>query len=234
MADRERLSNVLRALSITFTLVMVFAAPAIAGISISPKNPRIDAPAISASITVANTEATTMTVRMLAYRWSTTTQTSAIRFYPAIFTLTPNEVRVVRVGLMTSPTAKEQGYRVQAIPITTPSKTQMRVITSDNVPLFVAGVDASASPHVDVRTARLPHGYRVTVANAGGAHILLSRVELRSGAKVFSAPGWYVLADRSKSFVVSAPCMPNAAVVLQEVGGLEISSRAPASCATSR
>jgi fimbrial chaperone protein len=141
--------------------------------------------------------------------------TKDLVFFPAMLTLNPQEARNLRIGANVKPGAVEKSYRVfvQELPALASADQQpastVGVLTKMGVPVFLEAQTPKTTPSVASLSLQ---GSKLTfqIKNNGNVHFRPEAVIVRAkdGQTVLhtqEVDGWYVLAGKSTTYVVSLP-----------------------------
>jgi fimbrial chaperone protein len=182
-------------------------------LSISPASP-------SALLTVRNQSSEPQRFQVTAFAWKqgpggemVLDPTSDIVVFPTLFSLTPGDVRHLRVGSTAPIGAVERTYRIvveELPPPTAPGVNGVRVLTRMNVPLFQSPTGSAPTPGIDGLAVQ---GGDVvfSVRNRGSAFFFARHVRVngvsREGKVLFSheLSGWYVLAGGLRNYTHALP-----------------------------
>ena len=209
--------------------------------SITPLRIDLDRNARSAVVTLTNTGSDSIDFQISAMEWTQDAEardsyapSTDVVFFPKILTLKPEESRVVRIGVQSTPPARERTYRLFVEPI--PKRSQEPLPPGAHVsvnlrfalPIFVKPPIVNAAGEIDhaalrdgkltlaVRNTgnehlRFDDGAALIGRDADGREILSQRLELR-----------YVLAGAAKPLSYTLP-----KEVCARLASLEVHARAP-------
>jgi fimbrial chaperone protein len=182
------------ALAAILTASAFGAAPAYAAFGLVPVSMTLSARAPITSFTITNRDAVGKVVQVKVYSWDQAqgreilADTNDVIVSPPVFSLSPLDRQIIRVGVRRKNTTTERAYRI--IIMETPAAIQARVAMAVafrvSVPVFVeATAPAGGKPEWSVRTAG-PHAAIVTVKNVGPTHLHVLGLALRDGARELS------------------------------------------------
>jgi fimbrial chaperone protein len=139
------------------------------------------------------------------------TPTKDVVFFPALFSLKPNEERNIRVGVTAKAGAVERTFRifVEELP-SEKTGTGVRLLTRMGMPIFLQPEKPAGQPVIEGPTVT---GGKLTfkVKNTGNAHVEFTAASAQAldaaGASVFQHEwkGWYLLAGGERVFEVDLP-----------------------------
>ena len=162
-------------------------APAAAGsFQVSPVNLTLPADRQSTSLTIRNNDSAPVAVRVETFGWSQQdgrdvySATSDVIVSPAIFTIAPGAVQLVRVGLRAR---NAKAYRVifEEIP-RQQSSGSVQVALRLNLPLYLAPPSPGAKPALSWKLWRSPSGEMVVEGrNAGAVQAQILGLEVEDG-----------------------------------------------------
>jgi fimbrial chaperone protein len=185
----------------------------------------------TATIRVRNNAQEKVTVQVRAVEWRQDeegrdkfTSTKEIIFFPKIFTIEPDEERVVRIGYQGEWPLREKTYRIflRELPVEKPGGTALKMALRIGMPLFISPtnkIEKVEIEKVSIEEIKPPEEKKVEpaspktmlvvrVKNSGNVHLSLKKIKAtgldESGGEVFSkeVTGWYVLAGRSRPFAI--------------------------------
>src|SRR3954470_12925572 len=174
-------------LAAVFAALAGLAAPVTAGsFQVNPVTLTLPADRQSTSLTIRNNDTAPVAVRVETFGWSQPegrdvyTATGDVIVSPAIFTIAPGAVQLVRVGLRAR---NAKAYRVVFEEIPRPHSTgSIQVALRLNLPLYLAPA-AGAKPALSWTLRRGPSGDMVVEGrNAGAAQAQILGLEVEDGA----------------------------------------------------
>lgn len=122
----------------------IFAAPALAGsFRINPVNISLPADRKAASLTLTNSGAAPVSVRILTYEWTQAdgadvhSPTDNVIASPPIFTIAPGKTQLVRIGLKTRPASGAYRVIFEEIPREDAAPGEIQVSLRLNLPLYL-------------------------------------------------------------------------------------------------
>lgn len=206
-----------RALLLVLALLPIAAQAA--GFSVAPMRGELGAKVKSASFTVANSNATALSFRVVVRKWTQDAQGNDVYVdsgdlvaYPMQFEVPANGKRIVRVGFEGAAPAKESAYRVyieELPPAAAPSAGRVgaiAVVGRFGIPVFVK--PEGARPQLAIEHVSAQRGaYTVKVSNAGTSRAKLSGITAGSGADAeFGNP--YLLPGTTREITgpIGTPC----------------------------
>lgn len=173
-------------------LVLCQAGPAGAGgLRFDPVYLHLKRDAPTTLLKLANTGATAMRYQITAFAWSQGPQgemqlkpTKEILFFPVVFTLQPNEGRIVRLGTTAPFAAFEKTYRIFIDEFESEGQRPkggpaVSIRTRVGLPVFLDPPDPVASLRVDAVTVSGGQ-LSVRLKSTGNAHVLMQGVEARA------------------------------------------------------
>lgn len=130
---------------------------------------------------------------------------------PPIFTLAPDAVQTVRVGLRRAPDAdQELAYRLylQEIPGAAPEGTGVRISLRLGVPVFAAP-PVDATPRLHWRAERERDGVWLYAHNTGNAHIQIAELALATDGKtpLVNTRSGYILPGENRRWRFDLPAI---------------------------
>lgn len=213
------------------------------GLRVSPLKVEFDKDNNSALVKISNGGAEKFTVQLDAMSWTQDAAgqdqhvpTSDIVFFPRIFSIKPGDQRTVRVGYQGAPAStQEKTYRLyaQELPVKEPGVTEMKFAIRVGIPIFVSPDSSNSAWDID-GIKWTDEGLSVLIDNSGNHNISVGAIDVtgrnNAGAELFTLNkhGWYVLAGRSRSFVLpwsQALCDQLASLDLAVTGGSETRTR---------
>jgi len=192
--------------------------------TVSPMRMELDADTRTTQVTLTNTGSDRIEFQLRVSSWTQTPEgedvyadSSDVVFFPKIFSLEPNETRVVRVGIKSVPVAVEQTYRLFIEKIPTPDRAppspgaQISINVRFALPIFVKPRSHQAKG--EFTSAILERGELVaSIHNSGNEHLRFDEGVIivgrdAQGREVFSrkAESLYVLAGVAKRHASSIP-----------------------------
>jgi fimbrial chaperone protein len=208
-----------------FVLVLALLGAAEAGASnfnLSPLQVTLSSKAPRALVEIRNQATVPLRLQLTVTAWDQSpagdmllTPTEDIILFPSLLTLEPGEMRKVRLGTATSPTASETAYRIFVEELPSQEKQpvqggQINVLTRLSIPVFVAPVKSMVSAHVQGLTVQNSM-ISFTVQNTGNVHFAPRTIHVsgRDGAgeavAIQDVEAWYILAGGSRRFEVTLP-----------------------------
>lgn len=166
-------------------------APAYAAFGLVPVSMTLSARAPITSFTISNRDAVPKVVQVKAYTWDQPqgreilADTSDVIVSPPVFTLSPLDRQIVRVGVRRRNSTTEHAYRIiiMETPATVQARVAMAVAFHVSVPLFVeATTPAGGKPDWSVRPAG-PRGAVIVVKNSSPAHLHVLGIALLDGSR---------------------------------------------------
>lgn len=164
-------------------------SPAASGsFQVNPVHVTIAANRSTASLTIRNTDAADVAVRMIAYRWTQEngedvySETTDIIASPPIFTVAPGATQLVRVGLKTRAAGGAYRVIVEEIPRDRPAGSQVQVALRLNLPLYLLPPKGAATD-LTWRAWRDPSGELfVEASNSGALHAQILEIGASTAA----------------------------------------------------
>lgn len=194
----------------------LLALPAFAGnFGVAPTRLDFDKGTRSATVEVSSEDEQKLNFQVRLFEWTQTPEgrdeyreSQDLIWFPQIFTVSPKEKRIVRVGLKGAgpQPAVEKTYRLFIEEIPQPSAAasgaEVKVVLRFGVPLFVAPAVPKRAAAIDsVQAAK--GKVVVRVRNEGTQSVKFESVRVRREASlVAEAQGWYVLAGTTRSFEI--------------------------------
>lgn len=188
-----------------------------AGMRVSPLMLEFDADSNSALVKVSNDGLQKISVQIEALSWSQDQSgqdqyepTHDIVFFPRIFSVEPGDQQVIRVGYQgESATEKQSSYRlyVQELPVQEPGQVEMKFAVRMGIPVFTSPRKPEKAWNIG-EVAITEQGFGVVVENTGNQFVRIGDISITGrgdgGAELFTIneSGWYVLAGRSRDFVL--------------------------------
>lgn len=174
------------ALSLAF-----FRAAAAASLDVNPVRVDIAAPSEPVELRVTNTGTDELSIQIDTRIWTQNAQgtddlnyTDLLLAVPPLFTVTPGEQQVVRIGYLGAPSEdSEMSFRLLltelAPPLADPARSALNMRMQLSIPVFVAPLSGPAAPEI-VLDAIEPaaDGANLTLRNTGNAHAKLLGVDL--------------------------------------------------------
>ncbi|MEP7124648.1 MAG: fimbria/pilus periplasmic chaperone [Byssovorax sp.] len=206
--------------ALSFALLQ--GAPAwAASFEVNPVRVALSSTTSSGLIAVHNLSTEPLRFQAVAYAWTQgpagdmqLAPTDDVVVFPTMFTIKPGELRNMRIGTVTQPTATEKTYRVfvdELPPLQTQlTSTTIRVLTRMAIPVFVGLPTSKPVPRVDglsVQQGKLAFALR----NLGSAFFMARHVRVAGlatdGSTVFThdLPAWYVLAGGLRAYDDALP-----------------------------
>jgi fimbrial chaperone protein len=189
---------------------------------VAPISLTLSAKVTSGMLVVTNRSPEPLRFHITAFAWDqkpdgemVLTPTKDLVFFPAMLTLNPQEARNLRIGANIKPAGAEKSYRVfvQELPALAsadqdPAST-VGVLTKMGVPVFLEGETPKTTPAL---TGLALQGSKLTfqVKNPGNVHFRPEKLLVRAkdGQTILhteEVDGWYVLAGKSTTYIVSLP-----------------------------
>lgn len=140
------------------------------------------------AITIKNSAQDPVSIRVVTYRWSQQqgedvyTEANDVLVSPPIFTIAPDKVQVVRVGLRKASSEAEASYRIflEEIPNTAIPSQGIRTVLRLNLPFYKLPKAKSAA-EVRWTAVRLDSGaIELRATNQGALHDQINRIDLRN------------------------------------------------------
>jgi fimbrial chaperone protein len=184
---------------------------------VTPIKVFLEAKTKTTSFTITNEGEEPITVEIGAVSWGQGEKgedrydtTKDLVVFPKIVTLNKGEDRLIRVGNQSRAGGeREATYRifVKELPVTKPGEIGLRMALQMSIPVFVAPLKEKKKH--EILDSQLSEGkIAFTIRNDGNAHLQVGKILAtgldEGGAEVFSkeASGWYVLAGKSRRFVL--------------------------------
>lgn len=187
------------------------AGPASAGsFTVSPVNINLPADRQAASLTLTNSDAAPVSVRVLTYAWTQVdgadvhTPTTNVIASPPMFTIAPGKTQLVRIGLKNRPSTAAYRVVFEEIPRENPAPGEIQVNLRLNLPLYLlpkgggkaalswrAWRDAAGELFIEGRNSGPVHGQvlRLTAEQAGKRQLLSRQmgVVLPASSRIWKA-----------------------------------------------
>lgn len=202
-------------------LLTVSPFGALAGsLKVVPIKVFLDDPSATAGLTLTNEGQDRITVQLDAKAWDQDDQgadqfsvTTDIVFFPRMLELEPAARQIIRIGYQgEDAAAAEKAYRIflQELPVAKPGEMALRFAITMSIPVFVRPDMEHGGAKIEEVTQK--HGrLHVTARNDGNTHVVVGEITINgldaAGRQVFTseARGWYLLANRSKTYDVPVP-----------------------------
>jgi len=187
------------------------------GLHVSPLKIYFGSESNTASLKVVNDNPDTISLQLEAMTWFQDEEgqdqyapTTDIIFFPKILSVKANEKRIIRVGYQGEPVGSlEQNYRLylQQLPVEKPGEISAKFVVRMGIPIFIRPAEEVIQWEFVAETL-VEKGFQIRVNNIGTGFLMVGAMDVTgrdaAGEKVFSASeqGWYVLAQKRRSFVV--------------------------------
>lgn len=197
-------------------LLLLLPSLAVAGsFGVSPIRVDLDRGNRSAVVQITNEDERKLSFQVKLVEWTQDAngqdqyaESQDLIFFPPLFSLNPNEKRLLRIGTKTgaTPGVAERSYRLYIEELPPPAEAgvgaQLRIALRFALPIFVA--PASPSRKLVVESVRAQAGsVTLRLRNEGSQSTRLETVRVRqAGQAVSEAQGWYVLAGKARDFEV--------------------------------
>ena len=191
----------------------LLAGPALASdIGVSPVSVHLDKSNDRATVNVVNngTEPVVMQAEVIQWRRVAPQQdedgpTVDMIVNPAVFTVTPGQTQVVRVGMRKAAQATQEGtYRIVLREVPTPPRPgevrlagQVRVLMALRVPVYVAPLNVVKAPRF-AATREADGTIVASLENEGNVHVRVGRLRVRADGDPTAVPS----ADQAVAEVV--------------------------------
>lgn len=167
-----------------------FADPASAGsFKVNPVHINLPADRKAASLTITNSDAAPVSVRVLTYAWTQVdgadvhTPVNNVIVSPPIFTIAPGKIQLVRIGLKSRPSSGAYRVIFEEIPRDEPAAGELQVILRLDLPLYLLP-KGGGKPALSWRAWRDAAGELfVEGRNSGSAHSQVLELTGEQGGK---------------------------------------------------
>lgn len=218
------------------------AAQAASGFGVSPLRLDLNGSAPMGTFTITNSGDTPVVIQAQPRLWrqvdgrDVNEPTRALLVNPAIVTLQPGEVQVVRVALRAAPEReRETGFRMHFTEVPQPGEAggdgmNIRLVKRMDVPVFVAPVSGKPRPAGEVSALAEAGTLKLDFGNSGTAHWRLGELvvaDARTGALLGNPTVVSVLPGgaRRLELPLQGRAMPGAVVVRADAGGQPFEAR---------
>jgi fimbrial chaperone protein len=189
---------------------------------IAPLSVHIRPGAASQTITILNTSPEPLRIQVSGMAWQQGADgnehlvpTDELIFFPTLLDVAPNSSRAIRVGIANPvASAMERTYRLFVLELPSlasqlaPQTAAVSMRMQMGIPVFLDPVKPVARPELAM-TEKARGMLEVRLRNEGNAHFQARTIDVDGrdarGERVFSQriDGWYVLANRERSYDVS-------------------------------
>lgn len=187
------------------------------GISVTPIPIVLSSAQTSELLQVTNEGDSASSLQIQTFSWTQTQDgrmelrpSAEIVAFPAVFTIGPNQIRNIRIGVVRAPGTTEQTYRIivqQLPPPPIAGRAKIQVLTAFDLPVFATPAGVEAAPAITSPTFAAG-ALSFSVTDAGTAHIRIDRLTVtghdRAGHSSFvvGAIPSYVLAGGRRDYTV--------------------------------
>ncbi len=208
-----------------------------ASFSVSPIRVPLPPQSHVAAVTVTNSQATPLVLRLSAMHWSQSddgeddyASTNDLVIGPWLLKIEPGTPRLIRFGVPAPAGDTEATYRLfleEQAPTSSEAAAQLNVVMRFGLPVFVAPAVERVSAHLEAIT-RDGDALAVGVRNTGNVHVIVDSVSVDS-TKPQRSEHAYLLAHAARTYHVPlAPCTAEMLQVTVQMDRLTFAERVPA------